>query len=467
MAVKTSLTFTTFRNVVDGQLVDTQEHRHGINPASKLPSYDVPLATQKDLDTAVDAARTSFGEWSQTSAAERKQLVLKYADAIENERSGFVTLLTMEQGKPLHMAEYEFGLAVRWIREMAEIDVPEEVIEDSADRITSVRYTPICVMAAIVPWNYPILLATGKIAPALLTGNTIIIKPSPFTPYCGLKLAELAIGIFYPGVVQCLSGDDHLGPWITSHPGIDKISFAGSTATGKLRVTLELGGNDPAIIFPDVDIAKTVPEIAFYAFLNSGQTCLCVKRIYVHESIYGKFREALVQHVKTLKTGDGTLEGVSHGPLQNAMQYERVKGFFAEVKAQELKIAIGGEIEPSDGYFITPTIIDNPPEESRIVEEEPFGPIVPILSWKTEDEVVGRANNTKMGFGASVWSSNTAETTRIARRLEAGTVRVNNHFDLSPKTPFGGVKESGIGVEWGSQGMRAYCNIQSIVVKKD
>lgn len=195
MAVKTSLTFTTFRNVVDGQLVDTQEHRHGINPASKLPSYDVPLATQKDLDTAVDAARTSFGEWSQTSAAERKQLVLKYADAIENERSGFVTLLTMEQGKPvsnvcihvsnyfadiaqLHMAEYEFGLAVRWIREMAEIDVPEEVIEDSADRITSVRYTPICVMAAIVPWNYPILLATGKIAPALLTGNTIIIKPS-------------------------------------------------------------------------------------------------------------------------------------------------------------------------------------------------------------------------------------------------------------------------------------------------
>ncbi|KAG4429666.1 hypothetical protein IFR05_014853 [Cadophora sp. M221] len=270
MAVKTSLDFITYRNVVNGQLVDTQENRHGINPASKLPSHDVPLVTKKDLDAAVDAARTAFRRWSQTSAAERKQLVMNYADAIENERAGFFALLILEQEKP-------FGLAVRWIHEMAEIEIPEEVIENSADRTTSVQYTLIGVVAAIVPRNYPILLATGKIAPALLTGNNIIIKPYPFTPYCGLKLAELAIRIFPPGVVQ----------WCN-------LVMQSASKTLK-RVPLELGGNDPAIICPDVDIAKTVPRpIAFYAFLNSGQTCLCVKRIYVHESVYAKFREALV-----------------------------------------------------------------------------------------------------------------------------------------------------------------------------
>lgn len=472
-----ALDFDTFRNVVNGKLVDTKAHRQGIKPALSEPHYDVPVATEADLDDAVNAGREAFKSWSKTTFEERKAKVLAYADALEAEAEGFAKLLTTEQGKPLAQASQELATAIAWIRGLTTLNVPEEVVEDSKEKRTVVRYTPLGVVGAIVPWNFPILLACGKIAPALLTGNVIIVKPSPFTPYGGLKLAELGQRFFPPGVFQAISGNDSLGPWITSHPGIDKISFTGSSATGKLvmqsasktlkRVTLELGGNDPAIICGDVDIAKVAPMIAAYSFMNSGQVCLCLKRLYIHESIYEKFREAMVEQIKPLKVGNGFDEGVTHGPIQNSMQYERVKGFFADVEKQGHKVAVGGKIDHgSKGYFINPTIIDNPPDDSRIVVEEPFGPIVPILSWSSEDEVIARANNTKMGLGASVWSSNTETAERIARQLEAGTVWCNTHFDLSPTQPFGGVKESGMGVEWGLQGMKSYCNSQVLVVNK-
>lgn len=232
----------------------------------------------------------------------------------------------------------------------------------------------------------------GKIAPAVLTGNTIIVKPSPFTPYCDLKLVELAQKFFPAGVVQVLSGDDSLGPQITAHPGIDKISFTGSTATGKKvmesasktlkRVTLELGGKDPAIVCKSVDIKTVAPKIATLAFLNSGQICLALKRIYIHESIYNEFRDAMVEFTKTLKVGDGTEDGVFLGPIQNSMQYDRVQGFFDDVEKEGMKVAVGGKVKDSNGYFITPTIIDNPKESSRLVQEEPFGmhhPSIPPL----------------------------------------------------------------------------------------
>lgn len=223
----------------------------------------------------------------------------------------------------------------------------------------------------------------GKIASALLTGNVMIIKPSPFTPYCGLKLVEIGQKFFPPGVLQVLSGDDSLGPQLTAHPGIDKIAFTGSTATGKKvmesasktlkRVTLELGGKDPAIVCKSVDIAATAPKIATLAFLNSGQICIALKRIYIHESIYNEFRDAMVAYTKTLKVGDGVEDGVFVGPIQNSMQYERVQGFFDDVEKQGFKVAVGGKTKDSAGYFINPTIIDNPSDDSRIVQEEPFG----------------------------------------------------------------------------------------------
>ncbi|KAI5459317.1 Aldehyde/histidinol dehydrogenase [Mariannaea sp. PMI_226] len=472
-SLSSSLSFTdNFVHIINGKSSPTKESRHGVNPANLKPKAPVPVATKDDLDRATAAGKKAFRSWSKVPYEERKAAVLAFADAVEKLQTEFRDLLTSEQGKPLPQAAGEVTTAVSWMRGMASISLPEDVVEDNERHKVITRYTPIGVVAAIVPWNFPMLLAAAKIAPAVLTGNVIIVKPSPFTPYCGLKVVELAQQFFPAGVVQSLSGDDNLGPWLTSHPGIDKISFTGSTATGKLvlqsasktlkRVTLELGGNDPAIVFPDVDIDAVAEKVALFAFINSGQVCLNVKRIYVHESIYEQFRDSLVKHVKSYALGDGSQEGISHGPVQNSMQYERVKTFFDDIERQGWKVAVGGKIEPSSGYFITPTVIDRPAEDSRIVVEEPFGPIVPLLSWKDEDDVIARANNSAMGLGASVWTKDLDKAASVAKQIEAGSVWINTHFDLTPMATFGGHKESGIGSELGASGLKAFCNVQSL-----
>lgn len=262
---------TTFRNVINGELTTTAETRHGINPATKQPNPEVPLSTQDDVDRAVDAARTAFKTWSRTSFDERRKAISAFADSIDANKDALAALLTQEQGKSLGQAAQEIGMAVIWARSLSTIEIPENVLQDKDDCKIIQRYTPLGVAGAIVPWNFPVLLAVGKIVPAVYTGNAVIVKPSPFTPYCDLKLAELAIPHFPPGVVQALSGGDDLGPRITEHPGIDKISFTGSSVTGRRvmascaktlkRVTLELGGNDAAIICDDVDIDKIIPTV--------------------------------------------------------------------------------------------------------------------------------------------------------------------------------------------------------------
>lgn len=368
-------------------------------------------------------------------------------------------------------------MGVALLRGFTSLRIPEEVIEDSDDRRVYVRYVPLGVGAGIVPWNWPLVLAVGKIGPALLTGNSFIMKPSPFTPYVGLKLGELGARIFPPGVFQVLSGGDDLGPMLTEHPDIDKISFTGSSQTGKLvmqscaktlkRISLELGGNDAAIICEDADIAKTVPKIAMMAFMSSGQICMDVKRIYVHEKIYDDFRDAFVEHVKTIKTGPATDEDVFVGPLQNSMQFEKVKEMYSQIEKQGWTSVHGGEItDTGKGYFIEPAIIDNPPEDSRIVTDEPFGPIVPLCKWSDENDVIGRANNSKMGLGASVWTNDIARGERMCDQLEAGSVWLNSHFELAPNVPFGGHKWSGIGMEWGVLGLKGWCNPQSMWWRK-
>ncbi len=233
------------------------------------------------------------------------------------------------------------------------------------------------------------------------------------------------------------------------------------------RVTLELGGNDPAIVTKNADVATMAPAVTEIAFTNSGQVCIALKRIYIHESIFDKFRDAMVAHIKTMKLGDGTTEGTTHGPIQNSMQYERVKEFFGDIEKEGQTVAVGGKNpDDSPGYFIQPTIIDRPKDDSRIVVEEPFGPILPILSWKDEDEVIARANDTKMGLGASVWTTDMEEARRIGSQLQVGSVWVNSHLELNPKFPFGGHKESGIGHEWSLSGIKAFCNVQSLYLKK-
>lgn len=456
----------------------TPTTRHSIDPATGEPLYEVPVARREDLDAAVDHARTAFKQWSQTTHEERSALLLKYADAVEANRSDIEKLQTMEQGKPLGLAHTEVEMTLRWLRTFATMQIPEEVLDDNDERTIYSTHPPLGVVGAIVPWNWPILLGLGKVGPALMTGNVVIMKPSPYTPYCDLKLGEIAMSVLPPGVFQVLSGDDDLGPWMTSHPGIDMISFTGSIATGKRvaascaatlkRYVLELGGNDAAIVCGDVELDKCVPKIATLAFLNSGQICMLAKRIYVHESVYDAFRDAMVEFTKQhIKTGGGFEPDVVVGPIQNSMQFELVRDMYAEVGRKGWKVALEGRVrEGKGGYFVEPAIIDDPPEDSRIVVEEPFGPIVPLLRWSDEEDVIERANALRTGLGTSVWSKDVARAERMARRISAGSVWVNSHFDVAPDVPFGGHKESGVGMEWGIEGFRHFTNSRSIWVWK-
>ncbi|KAL4933836.1 aldehyde dehydrogenase family protein [Aspergillus undulatus] len=472
--------FSNFQNTINGKQSPTAEQRHGINPATGEPNPDVPVSTQEDVNNAVAAAQQAFTTWSDVHFEERKKAVLAFGEEVEKYAADFAKLLVQEQGKPLNFATLEVTMSIGGLRQTAELagQIQDEVFEDTEDRKLVIRYTPIGAAVGIVPWNFPVSLCLQKLVPAVLTGNTVIIKPSPFTPYCGLKLVELAQGFFPPGVVQALSGDDSLGPWLTAHPGIEKISFTGSSFTGKKvmesaaktlkRVTLELGGKDAAIICPNVDVEATAAKIAGMGFFNSGQICVAIKRVYVHESIYEKFLAAAVAFTKTIQVGPGTTEGVYMGPIQNAMQYEKVKGFFGDLTKEQISLSNGDSIPFDDkpGYFIKPTIIDRPAEDSRIATEEPFGPILPFMTWTDEADVIARANKTRMGLGASVWSDDLDQASRIGAKLQAGTVWINTHMEPDSRVPFGGHKESGIGTEGGIAGLKGWLNVQTLNIKK-
>lgn len=302
-----------------------------MDPATGEALPKVPVASREDLDVAVAHARDAFKAWSQTPFGERAKLLLQFADAIEANRRPLEKLLTLESGKPIGLSNTEINKTLASLRAFATMELKDEVLEQDEEKTVYSTRVPLGVCAAIVPWNWPVVLAMGKVGPALMTGNTVIMKPSPFTPYCGLKLGEIAKSIFPPGVFQVLSGDDNLGPWISEHPGINMVAFTGSIPTGKRvaascaktlkRYILELGGNDATIVCDDVDIEKCLPKITMLAFLNSGQICMDIKRIYIHENIYDRFRDAMVDFAKkNIKTGGGFEEGVVNGPIQNSMQ---------------------------------------------------------------------------------------------------------------------------------------------------
>ncbi|RAK96032.1 aldehyde dehydrogenase family protein [Aspergillus ibericus CBS 121593] len=471
-----ALDFTTFYNVIDNELILTAQTRHGINPATGQPNPEVPLSTAEDLDRAVAAATRAFRNWSRTSFDDRRAAVHAFADRVEANKEALAALLTREQGKPLNQATTEVAMALQWARGLSSLTLPETILEETEDLQVIQRYTPIGVCAAIVPWNYPLLLAVGKMVAAVYTGNTVIVKPSPYTPYCDLKLAELAIQCFPPGVVQALSGDDDLGPMITEHPGIHKISFTGSTATGRRvmascakslkKLTLELGGNDPAIICEDVDLDVVVPKVAILCFLCCSQICMMIKRLYVHEKIYDEFRDKLVQIVQALKMGDGAEPDVFFGPVQNRMQFDKATDLLDDITSNGLNAIASHVVPNSSGFFITPTIVDNPPDTSRVVREEPFAPILPILKWSDEADVLTRANDTEYGLGASVWSRDLQRARRLADQLEAGSVFINTHFECAPFAPFGGYKMSGMGTELGVNGLIGNCNSQTLWIRK-
>ncbi|KAG9662966.1 betaine aldehyde dehydrogenase 1, partial [Aureobasidium melanogenum] len=458
-----------FANIINGEArTKSSDYHQGINPATGEKLWNVPIANQSDVDEAVAAAQKAFESWSRKPIEERKGLLKNFRDLWSGYQEEFTTLLCKETGKPRQFAAMEVGAVCAFFDHHISLNIPEERVEDD-EKILTTRYMPLGVVGAICPWNFPLVLSFGKICPALLTGCTIIVKPSPFTPYTSLKAIELAQTIFPPGVVQVLGGDDKLGPMFTEHPGIAKISFTGSTATGKKimaacsktlkRVTLELGGNDASIVREDVDIEATAPQLVMGAFQNSGQVCVATKRIYIHEKIYRPMVDAMAKVAASLKVGAPDEKGVMLGPTQNQMQFEKVKTFFQDSKDKGYNFITGsGDVEKKDGFWIQPAIIDNPPNDSKIIQEEQFGLILPVQPYSDEEEVIKRANSTNSGLGACVWSKDEKAAERIALRLEAGSVFINSFEKPTPQAIFGGHKESGIGGEWGTQGLLSYCN---------
>jgi len=456
---------------IDGQAVPAEQTFGVINPATGEVFAQAPECTREQLDAALESAHKAQLSWK-TDAAARAEALLAAADAVDAAASELGPLLTAEQGKPVAQAIGEAKGVALWLRHFAKLDLPREVIQDDERVFAEVVRRPVGVVAAITPWNFPLSMAAWKFAPALRAGNTVVVKPSPYTPLATLRLGEVLRDVLPPGVLNIVSGGDELGGWMTSHPLVRKISFTGSVATGKKvaaaaapdlkRITLELGGNDPAIVLDDVEVEEVAAKLFHSAFRNSGQVCIAVKRVYVPERLHDDLVDALSAKARAAKVDDGMAEGTDLGPINNKPQFERVSELVSDALRNGATAVAGGGPLDRPGYFFAPTVLTGVSDGTRIVDEEQFGPALPVIPYRDVDDALARANATTFGLGGSVWSADPDRAADVAERLETGTAWVNTHAALAPHQPFGGAKWSGIGVENGSWGLLGYTEIQVV-----
>ncbi|MCA0909701.1 aldehyde dehydrogenase family protein [Qipengyuania gaetbuli] len=468
----------TYANLIDGEMVTTSDTFEVVNPANEEVVGLVPSCGKEELDRAVAAARRAFKSWRKTSAEERQKVVQGIAAAIKDNGDELFRLLTTEQGKPHAQAQMEIFGAAGLAAAQSTLTLDDVINQDDDTRLSRTRRVPVGVVGGIVPWNFPVMMAIQKIVPALVSGCTIVLKPSPFTPLTTLRIAELIKDVVPAGTVNIITGPDELGPLITEHPDIDKITFTGSTATGKKimegasrdlkRITLELGGNDASIVLPDADVEKVAEQLFWSSFSNAGQICVAAKRIYIHEDIYDDLSKAIAEYAKGVVVGDGSQQGTGVGPIQNKKQFDRVCELIQDAKDQGYQFLTGGDVDPSGtGYYVPITILDNPPEDARIVAEEQFGPVMPLMKFSSVEEAIERANNSEYGLAGAVWTKDADKGVEIAEQLETGTVWVNEYLHISPLAPFGGHKQSGFGAEYGIDGLKEFTYPQVITVKRD
>lgn len=463
-----------FSMTIDGRPVSSETHFAVKDPASGAEVARCPIAGPRELDAAVDAATRAFGSWASSSDATRAAVVRAMADAIAAHAEELARLLTQEQGKPLNGmgSRFELGAAEAWARHTAELSLPPKILQDDDKARIELHRKPVGVVGSITPWNWPLMIAIWHVAPAIRTGNTVVIKPSPLTPLSTLRLVEILNGVLPPGVLNAVTGLDDLGPMMTAHAGIAKIVFTGSTPTGKnvmrsaadtlKRLTLELGGNDAGIVLADAD-PKAIAEGLFWgAFINNGQTCAALKRLYVHDAIYEQVCQALVDVAATVKTGPGLAEDSVLGPIQNQAQFNKVKGLVEQAVADGARVLTGGRPAEGSGYFYPVTILADARDDMAVVRTEQFGPVLPVIRYTDVEDALQRANNSESGLGGSVWSSDVGNARVLAARLECGTAWINKHGAIQPNAPFGGVKASGLGVEFASEGLEEYTTIQVV-----
>lgn len=466
--------------LINGHAVGAEETFPVLNPATEEVITQCPKATTQQLDEAVTAARSALPAWSAKSLDDRRAIILQIADRLEANLGDLAVTLSAEQGKPIEGfaglgAMFELGGSLAWIRYTASLDLPIEVIQDNDEARIEVHRKPVGVVGSITPWNYPLLITCWHIIPGLLAGCTIVAKPSEYTPLTVLQAMHLISDLLPPGVVNVVTGSGDIGAGMSAHEGIDKIVFTGSTATGKRimasaagnlkRLTLELGGNDAAIVLPDTNVAEAAGKIFATAMINNGQTCAALKRLYVHEDIYDEMCDALAAIAGSVTTGPAS-ESPDFGPIQNKMQFDKVCALADAARADGATFMTGGVPLDRAGYFFPVTIVKDIPEQSRLVQEEPFGPILPVIKYSDVEDALARANAVSVGLGGSVWSSDIPRAQALAARLECGTAWVNNHAMIQPDAPFGGVKQSGLGVEFGRYGLVEYTNIQTMQIAK-
>jgi acyl-CoA reductase-like NAD-dependent aldehyde dehydrogenase len=426
-----------------------------------------PEQTAADLDDAIARAKAAQPAWEARGHAERTELLLKAADAIDANAEGLARLLSREQGKPLNgpNARFELGACSAWLRTAATTPLEAEVIVDDGQVHAELHYRAIGVVGAISPWNWPLMITIWQVAPSLRMGNTVVTKPSEYTPLSVLALLSVMNEVLPADVLIGISGGREIGARLSSHPDIDKVMFTGSTATGRkiveasagnlARLTLEMGGNDAGIILPGVDAAAIAQDLFWGAFINTGQTCAALKRLYVHDSVYDDVVEALKGVAEQMPMGNGLDEANVLGPLQNQQQFDIVNRLVEDAKANGGRVVTGGAPAPELGELFYPiTLVADATDGMAIVDEEQFGPTLPIIRYSDIEDAIASANRLDVGLGASVWGDRD-EARTVAARIQSGTVWINSHGGVHPMIPFGGVKGSGYGLEFGVEGLKS------------
>ncbi len=467
-----------FYNIIDGQHVDFPKTLPVVEPSTGEIIAHVADVDRNILDQAIHSSRKAFHAWSQVSDTERRSLLNQVLDRIEEHYEEIAILLTRETGRSRDMADFELGILIKGYRHsLRNVTLPDEVCESEGMGHVIKRHLPIGVVCAISPWNFPVILSLNKVIGALVTGNTIVLKPSPFTPLAILRIADYIRPILPPGVFNIITGGDDLGPWMTSHPGFDKVAFTGSIQTGKKvfqaaaddlkHLTLELGGNDAGVVLADADPNKVAEPLFWSMFQANGQICMGLKRLFVPENLYAPLTEALVAVAKRARMGNVIDPAIRIGPSQNKLQLERLRATWKDVEQSGTKALYRSDIpQDTEGYFFPVTLLDNPPADATYVVNEIFGPLRSVLKYKDLNEAIRIANDTEYGLGASVWGKDPEALLATAKRLQAGTVWINTHSILDPAVPYTGHKHSGLGVEFGQEGLAQYCYIQVIAEKK-
>lgn len=459
---------------IGGDDASARETADVFNACTQEVIAEAPQAGTEHVERAVGAARAAFSGWSVKDWTARRALLERFADALYAERSALALVVAAEAGRPLRRAWSEVVFAVDYVRTIAAQQLPDRAYERAGVRAT-LRRRPLGVVAAIAPWNGPVILAVAKIANALLAGDTLVLRPSPFTPLSALLMGRIGRDIFPAGVFNVITGDASIGAAMTTHADVAKVSFTGSTATGKViaaaaaptlkRLTLELGGNDPAIVLPDADVEALADTLYRISFENAGQFCAGIKRVYLHERIYDDAVAAILRRLPEAVPGSCFDAATTMTPVQNAAQFNRVWSLHDDAVAQGAQVLAGGERHQGAGWFIPPTLVANVDHGVALVDEEQFGPVLPIMRFGDGDDVIARANSGDYGLGASVWTGDLDRGTRIAERLEVGTAWINQHGAFTAALPMPFAKQSGIGMDYAEFGVAEHSRAMLINAK--